>query len=506
MGKTWKVVGIVGILTIISKLLGFLREAVVATYFGTSMESDAYFIASSVPTLLFTAIGGAISLGIVPLYMELKEKDKKEANDMVRIVGTVFFGIAVVALVFCFLFTKQLVYLIAPGFTGEKAELTIQLTQIMLPSLLFLVLSSVSTGILHAKKDFTLPSMATIPYNGFIILSAVLFASVYGVVGLAYGTLLGVIGQFFIQIKPFFTEKLTPTFQWKEHKEKIMKSLTMITPIIIGSVFIQFNQFIDRNIASGLPEGSVSALNYANRLMWLPLSIGIMSLITVLFPSIVDKTKEGADAFLSYITKGFKIVLFISIPIAVVMMVERVELVRIVFQRGEFNSEATTLTSQAFFFYSLAMVFIGTREYLNRCILAVQNAKSMMYISILTVIINVIGSVTLSKYFAHSGLALATAIAMAFQSLLILGILWKTQKPSAAIMKKFGIDMLKYTVLFVGVFLLGEGVKQMLPNVSDIVGVIIMTTIVGISYLGLAVLFKLEEIQFGIQKLKAFKK
>lgn len=497
-----KATGIITILTIIGKILGFGREAVIASFFGASYQTDAYFIASIVPTLLFAAFGTAISLGIVPLYVEEKKKNEQKAKQIISTLGTYFILISLFLTGLSMVFAEEITRILAPGFNNEEIELTTRLTKIMIPSFVFLILASIATGVLHANKKFTLASLKVVPHNLIIILTVIFFTDRFGIEGLAYGTLIGFLSQYIIQYPQTKKYIKVVNFSLLKYKEELLKSLKIMFPIIVGSVVIQLNSVVDRMIASGLEEGSVSALNYSSRLMWLPLSIIIMSLITVLYPTIVDYAKDKAKNFFNVSLKGLNTIIYSSIPFTIVMMICSEEIVSIVFERGSFDEKATFMTSYSFYFYTIGMVFIGTREYLTRCLLALEDTKIQMYSSVIAVGFNIVLSIYLSKLFEHGGIAFATSIAMFIQTIFLLYYLLKRTKANTKEIKNMMFNFFKLIFLSVVIYGIVVVMNNMFQIEHDFVKLVLNTIIVFALFIIVSYLIKIEEMKFILSKLK----
>jgi len=494
-----KAVGAVTIVSAAGKVLGFIREAIIAAYFGTSDVSDVFFLASLIPTILFTAIGTAIQAGIVPLYMGEQEKDQHHANYIMSVLGTLFFTIALFITVISFIFAGPLVKTIALGFSDRQIDLAVMLARIMLPSICFLALASIATGILHAHKKFVMPAFTSTVQNAVIIVLTIVFANVYGVVGLAVGVLLGTASQFLVQYPQMSRYKISFNFSFRKEKELIKNTLILFSPIIIASVIVQLNGLVDRIISSGLEEGSISALNYANRLLWLPLSVMLTPLITVMYPSIVESVLEGYTVFTQVVAKGMKSIIFLSIPFMVIMITSSEPLIELAFQRGAFDISATNKTSQAFIYYSIGLVFFALRDYLMNCFYALKKTKIAMYSCAVAVVVNVVLSICLSKYLLVGGIALATSISMLVQTIFLLFYLWKLTNPGDLFSKTLFTDLSKFGGAFVLVFITVLGFRTIVEGLTDFLQLAALTVITIVSFLFYAYILKIKEVQFMLK-------
>lgn len=499
-----KAVGIVTIISALGKVLGFVREAIIAAYFGTSGTADVFFVANIIPTILYTAIGIAIYSGIIPIYVEEKEKDPIKADEVMSVLGTVFFIIAVAIAGVSYLFAGPIVKMVAPGFNQEQLELTEQLTKIMLPGIAFLALTTISTGVLNSHKKFVAPSLTATAQNLVIILATVLLAEQFGVKGLAVGVLLGAVAQFVIQYPQMSKYNIRFNFSFRKEKKRIRDTMILFYPIIVASLAVQLNGITDRMISSGLEEGSVSALNYANKLMMLPLSVIMAPLITVLYPSIVESAIKGLDQFLSLVIRGAKIIIFLSIPFVAVMVVCGKELIELAFKRGAFDDSATTQTVIVFICYSLGLVFFALRDYLMNCLYALKETRLAMYTSIVMVIINVVLSFTLSRLIEASGVALAATLATLIQTLLLAFYVWKRSNPQEGLKSSLVKDILKLTSSFLLIIVCTFPIYRLLGNdLNNLIKLFIITIVTFILFFGFAYLLKINE---AITVFNLFKK
>lgn len=490
-----KVVGIVTLISALGKLLGFGREAIIAAFFGTSQDADVFFVASMIPTILFTALGTAIQAGIIPLYVKEKAKNQRSADYMMSTLGTLFLVVAVFIVIFTFIFAKPIVQMIAPGFNVKQLLLAEKLTRIMIPSLLFFTLTSVAIGILNANKKFVLPAFTATAQNLTIIIVTLLFAKSFGVVGLAVGMLVGAASQFLIQLPSLTKYDIKFNFNFKKEKETINQTLLLFYPIIIASVAVQFTGVTDRIISSGLDEGSVSAINYAYRLLWLPLSVILTPIITVLYPNIVEAALRGKEDFFVIVTRGSKTIIFLSIPFALVMIINGETLIQIAFERGSFDAVATQKTAEIFLFYTVGLVFFALRDYLMNCFYALKENKMVMISCIVTVILQVTLSVVLSKYLFASGIALAASIAMFFQTCLLGFYLLKIIKVNKKDILELLQSFLKYFVAFILTWVILYTLQDVWSQFHQLIKLIIVSIVTFSLYFLLAYLFKMKEIE-----------
>ncbi|KWW20861.1 hypothetical protein AS888_14595 [Peribacillus simplex] len=492
-----KSVGLVTIITAVGKVLGFGRESIIAAYFGASSTADVFFVASLIPTILFTALGSGLQAGVIPIYLEKKAENPIKADDFISLLGSFFMLAAGVMTIVCMIFAKPLVMLVAPGFSGAELELTESLTRIMLPSLLFFTLSYMATGVLNANKRFILPALTSTAQNTVIIVATVLCAAPFGVEGLAWGFVFGAASQFLIQYPSLKRYGIRPVLSFLPHKRQIVQTLSTFYPIIIAALAIQLNSVVDRIIATSLETGSVAALNYANRLLWLPLSIVLTPLITVLYPSIVERALISYNAFLELTLRGMKSLVFLAVPFVIVMLVSGNGLITLAFERGAFDASATETTYTAFFFYSAALPFFALRDYLMNAFYALKKTKAAMYSCLFAVLLNVMLSWFLSRHLGVGGIAMATGISMLLQSLYLFCCLWLKAdgRKDTAVFRDVLLESGKLLIIGAIIYGLARWLHPLALAFPIIVELVFISLLVFGLYLGLSMVFKVSSLK-----------
>jgi putative peptidoglycan lipid II flippase len=445
--KFLRSIGLVTLITILSKVLGFLRDSLIAAYFGASAMTDAYFVSLAVPNVLFAAFSTAISSGVIPMYMEAHHRSEEEGKRWIRQLGSFFFWVSLIICVIAFWFSPQIVDIVGGKMPASQRALTIELTKITIPSFIFFVLAAFANGVLNTHKHFFLPSLSSLPNNVLIVLFILFFGDRYGVIGITWCALIAAVTQYWIQLPLMkrYGFSLFP-IQLKMNKE-VRSSFASFFPIIVASIAVQMNILVDQMVASRLSEGSVSALNYAVKLLYLPLSIVASSLMTVLFPYVVEAAKTKAETFLDTALKGFNLILWISIPIGTIMWVMNKEIIRIVFERGKFDEHDVQITAFTFLCYVPALFSISMRDYLIRSFMAVDRNTITMTSSVLAVPLNIVLCIWLSRYFQSGGIALATSIAVTLQSIFLLTLLIKDHRGGNVSIRSYGWRWAKMAIL-----------------------------------------------------------
>ena len=421
--------------TFASRILGYIRDMVLAWFFGASLISDAFFVAFRIPNLLRRLFAeGSLSIALVPVFTEYLIKDgKNEALNLAK-SALKFLSILLVITAACgIVFSPLIVRIIAPGFSDSpfKISLTVTLTRIMFPYIFFIGLVGLCMGILNALGHFAAPALAPVVLN-IAIITSVFFISPHmaiPVIGLAIGVLAGGFLQLCLQI-PFLIKK---GFYFRQ-KAKIYhpglkKVGKLVIPAIFGAAVYQINILVGTLLSSLLPEGSVSYLYYADRLVQFPLGIFAISTATAVLPTlsrqIADKNFNAVKDTFSY---AIMLVLFITIPAMIGLIILREPIVALLFKRGAFDAETSRLTAQALFYYGIGLWAFASERILVSTFYALQDTRTPVKFAAISILTNLIVGITLMSPIGHGGLALATSLA----SMLNVGLL------ARALIKRLG--------------------------------------------------------------------
>ncbi|MFG6147968.1 murein biosynthesis integral membrane protein MurJ [Halobacillus sp. B23F22_1] len=495
--KWIKLFGMITILSGIGKILGFFREALIASLFGASETADVFFVAYLIPTILFTALGTGIQAGIIPLYIQKKQSTPNEANMLLNKLATLFLLVSLSLTVIAMVAVKPLVFLIAPGFSADQSSLAAGLTLIMMPSLLFMTAQSFTQGILHAKETFGPPALAPIVNNVGIIVSMFLLYQWLGIYGLAVGVLAGSILQLLVQW-PFLPLK-DFKFYWPWQEWQSLKTIIKpFWPIILASLVVQFNSVVDRVVASFLIDGSVSALNYGNRLLWLPLSILLMPISTILYPQLAKQAVNQFYSFIELVQRGMTIIILFSIPLMTVMIVEAETLVSLAFERGAFDHKAAALTTMAFVFYTTALPFFALRDYLMNSVYAYHSNHTALKSCLIGVALNMMLSFSLAPFFGVGGVAIATSLSMVVQSVYLYKKVMNIKQVRKTVYTK---DWQKCLLIVLLILPAAWILSQSIAPLNMWLKLFLVTLLIFSSYAGLLWVFNVESFKKECRKI-----
>ena len=449
--KILKAAGVVGSATMLSRILGFIRDVIIAGIFGASLSADAFFVAFRIPNLFRRLAGeGSLTVAFVPVFTEFLSTHAKE--DSRKLVGSAFILFALFLAFITILgiiFSPFLVELISPGFgeTSGKLDLTISLTRFMFPYLFLVSLVALCMGILNSLKHFAAPALAPVLLN-ISIISTALFLSGYleePVFALAIGVILGGILQLLFQIPFLRAYEIFPIFNPSLLPPPLRKVCMLMIPSTLGLSVHQLNVFVTTRFASSLAEGSVSYLYYADRLVELPLGVFGISLATAILPSLSEYAFKGEqDKLKETLSYSLRLVLFISFPAMVGLMILREPIISVLFQRGEFTHADTLGTAHALLYYAIGVAAFSAVRILASVFYSFKDTLTPVKIAAVSVFANLIFCLIFMGPLKHGGLALATSLA----SILNVSLLFLTLRKRVGpfLEEGFSVSVLKMAI------------------------------------------------------------
>jgi len=398
---------------ILSKLTALVREVVIARQFGATAAMDAYLVAFSLPSVLFYLFTGALATVVVPVYSEYAARGREQ--EAWGLFGT-FFNILLLLLVLVtalgLLLAPWLVKLLAPGFQGDTLSLAVALTRWMFPLLIFSGLSALFSGLLNARNIFAVTALNGPLSNLAVIIAVLALGSLWGVYGMALGVLAGGVAGAVVQLPALCRTGFRFRPGVAINHPDLKKIFRLVLPITLGFSISETYILIDRFLASGLAVGSISALNYANRLIQMPLGLFVTAVGTAVFPALTRRAAEKDMRGLSEgVRRSLRLVVLVCLPAAVLLLVLREQLVTLFFQRGAFDARAAGMTAVALFFYAFGLVGQAGEFILVRGFFSLQDTRTPMLLSAVAVLINLAFSLVLIGPLQHGGLALANSIA-----------------------------------------------------------------------------------------------
>jgi putative peptidoglycan lipid II flippase len=421
-----KAASTIGTGTLLSRILGFLRDMVIAQFFGAGMAADAFFVAFRIPNLWRRLVGeGSLTISFIPIYTDcLTQRPEDETREITHIAFTIAGVVLLVLMLAGILFSPVLIRMIAPGFVRipEKFQLTVALNRIIFPYLFFAGLFAVCMGILNSLRHFFAPAVAPIFLNISIISSILLFSRFFEkpVMALAAGVFAGGAIQFFFQIPFLIKRGITFRFNFNFRHPAIKRIGSLMVPGLLGTAVYQLNVFIDTIFASFLPSGSVSYLFFADRLMEFPLGIFAIAIGMASLPSLSSLVSQGrTEELKETLSFTFRLVSFISIPAMMGLIFLRTPIVHLLFQRGHFDYAATTMTARALLCYSIGLWAIAGVRTIVPAFYSLQDTWTPLKAALICLAANVILNAILILPLKHAGLALATSLSSILNLILL---------------------------------------------------------------------------------------
>jgi len=412
-----KAATLIGAGTLLSRISGFIRDMVVAYFFGAGMATDAFFVAFRIPNLWRRLVGeGSMTVSFIPVYTEyLTQRTEKESQEVTHIgftiAGVLLFVLTALGIIFSPILIKIFAWTWPPN--SEKFQLAVTLNRIMFPYLFFIGLFALSMGILNSLRHFFAPAFATVLLNVSIIGSVFLFYYHFEtpVMALAIGVLAGGMLQFFFQIPFLISKKIDFRFNFNFRHPAIKRIGFLMIPGLIGTAVYQINVLIDTMFATSLPDGSVSYLYYADRLMEFPLGIFVIAIGQAALPSFSSLVAQGkTEEFKETVSFAFRLGSFICIPAMVGLISLKTPILNLLLQRGAFDYFATEMTAKALLCYSIGLWAIGGVRVLAPAFYSLQDTWTPFKIGLVCLGINIILILILIGPLKHAGLALATSL------------------------------------------------------------------------------------------------
>jgi len=443
---------VITMITLISRPLGYVREAVQAYLFGATLLVDAFIVAFNFPELIQTLFfSGATSAFLVPVCTKYLHDDKEYSEIYSTFINLSIIVTIFVSLIF-FIFSTIIIDIIAPGFTPETKDITKKLFIIMIPVISLHTILSVIKAFLNAKEHFAAPEMSGILWNIVFILAALFLSKTYGIYSLAIGVTIGSILQIAVQYP--YLRKLNIRYKTSLilNHPAVWQAKRLFLGALIATSIVPINSFVGRIIASYLPQGEVASLSYAFRIFILPFSLFAVPIYTVTFSKLSRLYhKDDWKGIYANIDSSIVLLSITLIPASIFLCSMGDACIKILYERGAFTAKETLLTNRALFGYSTGLLFYALSISLVRIFNAFHDMKTPAIIGITSIAINAILAATLMAPFGNLGISLATSI-VSFYNFVMLFILMK-KKIHYRLARKTMRDIIKS--LSAGLILLG---------------------------------------------------
>lgn len=413
--------------TLISRMLGFVREVAMATIFGTTVSTDTWLMASILPNLLFGTIYSALSNVIVPV---MSGRGIESVNDQETFAGEMLAACTAVALILTAggeAFAPWAVRMLAPGFDLVKLSSTLLMTRIMIPTVVFWILSGLLMGILQSKDIYAPTSSAPVVMNIVRISTIVVLGRLFGIAGVALGFTLAVLTQLVYLMSVFGASGLRLRYRWSLSHPWTRQALRLSLPFFYASAAGTTGVVVDRILASYLPAGSIAALNYALVLSQLPNAIIVNAYVIPYFTRIsAEWNVNRTTNFTHSLLPGLEIITILLFPITAVLIAEPDPLLHLLYQHGVFNALSTDVTARVLVCWAIGVPAAGWNLLLSRVLFARREAAVSVRLATTTIAFNIAMDLLLIHPLGASGLALGTSLAGWLRTILLLNFLGGT--------------------------------------------------------------------------------
>ncbi len=498
------------VIALVSKVFGFIGSFILAAKFGATYKTDAYFVASNIPELLRDVLaGGALTSAFIPVYTTyLAKKQEYEAQKL----ASGIFNILIVALIlmslFGVIFAPTLTHIVAPGFKGETLDLTIKLTRLFFPAIIFLGLASLFGAILNSYHHFTVPALQPLVLNTANIVCMLLLAPFLDIYSMVVGALVGGICITVMNL-PLLAKKglrYLPKFSFEQ--EGIRKIGVLWFPLILGLSVNQLNIVISKILASGLSSGSISALNYANLINQIAPSVFGVAVSTAIFPSLSwHIALNEHEKFREIVSKAIRVCLIITVPLTLGLAFLSLPVIKFLFERGAFDRQATLMTSGVLVYFAIGTFALAVNYVLIRAFYALSDTKTPVKLAVTAVASNIVLSLFLITLMAQNGLALASSIAAMVQMSLLL--VYLQRKIGKLKLKRLALDFVKTIIsglisVGTGVFVLSKLGIFLSPDtfIGQILSLGIVGLVISVLYLLFISLLKVEQTDAFLDMIK----
>ncbi|MBN2695053.1 murein biosynthesis integral membrane protein MurJ [bacterium] len=460
-----------------SRIIGYLRDAIIAAKFGAGVETDAYFAAFTLPDFLnYLVAGGAFSITFIPIFTSFMVKgDEDRGWKIYSIIISIMTLVLIVAVIILQFLMPQIIQSMFPGFTQEALDRTILFTRIVLPAQLFFYNGGIIAAILMSKKRFAAPALAPLIYNISIIIFGLIFSK-WGMIGFAIGALIGsFIGPFFIPFILIRKEiKFKLNFNIKDRD--FINFIKLSLPIMAGLILVTLDDWLSKRYGSFLEKGTLSWLNNSRRLILLPIGLFAQANAQAVLPFLSEYfAKNEFDKFKNLAIKTLSLVFYLTTFTASWYILFSKEIIIAVYKRGAYTIVDAQNTSIIFLFFSFAVPFWGGVIIISRVYYAMGKTLPPMFIGGLMTLISLPIFPLLSDRFGAYGLTITISIVKVLYFLTLLIFLLKSSK-IVSLWELVG-DLVKILPLFTIITTIFYYVKQSLPNINSYITLFIGSAI-----------------------------
>lgn len=493
---------IVGVLSFASRLIGFVRDRILAGTFGAGDTLDVYYAAFKIPDMVFQLIVvGALSASFIPLFLSHYHASSKRdrawefTNYTIHLVGVAILALSFILIIFA----EPLAELVAPGFSEIKQLRVADFMRVMFLAQIFLALSMVFGSVLQSLKRFFLFSLAPIFYNTGIVLGAVWLVDVFGSIGLAWGVVLGAFFHLMVQFLGIRDTGYRYRFVFAPRSDDARRVIQLMGPRSVGLAIHQFMFFILAIIASTFAAGSVTIFQFAYNIQFFPVGIIGVSFAIAVFPTLSQCVAERDNtAFIDTIVSTTRELLYLLVPMTLLFLILRAQIVRVVVGAGAFDWAATISTADTLAFFALTFIPQSLVFVLARAFYAMHDTVTPLVAAAVSALIGILSAFILKEHFG----VISLAIVYSFASLVNATLLWISLRQRMGTLRESTLVPLIFKITVCGL-LSGLTMQLMKPlavsilSLETFIGVLMQGLIAGgggiVVYVLMAWLLQVEE-------------
>jgi putative peptidoglycan lipid II flippase len=419
---------------LLSNLIGLVREMVIAYFRGAGREVDAYQLSFLIPEILNHILAsGFLTITFIPIFSHYLSKNNESEGWHVFSLILTNFGILLTMLI-CIaeVYTPEIISVLAPGIDDAALKITvIRMTRIILPAQLFFFVSGLLMAVQYAKEKFTTPALSPIVYNLCIILGGILLGSRFGMLGFSWGVLGGAACNFMIQYLGAKRVGMTFRLTFEPRHPDLKKYILLTLPLMLGLTMTFSREFFFRIFGSYLPPGGISGINYALKIMLIPVALFGQAIGTAVYPFLARLVAENNLEEMNHLLNNTLRYLALVIPVSVLLMVLRNEVVSIIYQRGQFDAAATALTADILIYLLVGAFALAAYTIVPRAFYATQNTLFPAVYGSIAVLLSLPFYLLGVRFFGARGIAIAISLSEILQ-VTVLYILWNKRSANAA--------------------------------------------------------------------------
>ncbi|CAG0935240.1 putative peptidoglycan lipid II flippase [Thermoflexales bacterium] len=412
----------VTLLSLVNIVIGFLVQVVLAEKFGTGVEMDAYLAATTIPTTLTAILLGALGITFVPVFARYRSMSgQSEAWQVVSSFTNLFIALLILLAGMGMLMAEDLLRITVPGLAANSTSfhLAIEMSRVLYPSIIFVGAGALFSSVAYAERSFVRPAAGPIVYNGVTILGVLVLSNSLGIRSVAWSALAGAVAQF-VLLLPVAIGQNRFRFTLDLRHPGVRQALRVMTPLILGAIIFRSNTIADRFVASLLPVGSISYLGYGLKLLNILMTITSSGIVISIFP--IQSEHAAADrAALGRVTStGLRLSILLTLGVGVCFLVLRETVIRVLFERGAFDAQATHAVSEIMLFYAGALFVQSMFGSITYALYSLQQTGLTTLIAVAGALLNFALLAPLSRWLGVNGVALAYSIASTFNACILI--------------------------------------------------------------------------------------